>query len=182
MLKKTLYATLMMLAMAAFVGGAAQAKGMSHGKEITKVKLSTLPNVKAKEGAEADFKLSEDGTTLHYVLRAKNVSDVTMGHIHEVGGGGAPGGIIAWLYPTTGEAPMLKEGKTTGVVAEGDINAARLEGPMKGGTVKELYEKIEEGKAGIAIHTKENPGGELWGFAKAKQHAMNKVRPKKATY
>lgn len=178
-MKKALYATLMILAMAAFVGSAAEARGMSHGKEISKVKLSPLPNVKAKESAEADFTLGNDGTTLHYVLRGKNVANVTMGHIHEVGEGGAPGAIITWLYPTTGEAPSLKEGKTTGILAEGDIGAAKLSGPLKGGTVKELYEKIEQGKAGVAIHTKENPGGELWGFVKAGHHATNTTHPKK---
>ena len=37
---------------------------------------------------------------------------------------------------------------------------------MKGGTVKELFEKIENGTAGVAIHTKPNGRGELWGVHK----------------
>jgi len=40
---------------------------------------------------------------------------------------------------------------------------------MKGGTVKELFEKIEYGTAGVAIHTKQNGGGELWGVHKGEK-------------
>ncbi len=182
-MKKTLYATLMLVAMAAFVGGVAGAEGvMTHGKMIEKVKLSALPGTKAKDSGEADFTLAKDGSTIHFVLRARNVKDATMGHIHEVGPGGAPGEILAWLYPTTGEAPSLKAGKTTGVLAEGTIDAAKLSGPLKGKTVKELYEMIEQGKAGIAVHTKANPGGELWGFVKGERHAMDRPHAKKAPY
>ncbi len=190
-MKKSLYMTFMFVAMAAFVASVAGAAGMTHGKSVEKVKLSAIPATKAKDSGEADFTLSKDESTIHYVLRGRNVLDATMGHIHEVGPGGAPGAIIAWLYPTTGEAPSLKEGKTTGVLAEGTIDAAKLEGPMKGKTVKELYELIEHGKAGIAVHTKANPGGELWGFVKPARHAgmtrhaMNKAsagKEKKAGY
>ncbi len=180
---KTLYAGLMLLAMAAFVTSAAEAAGvMSHGKGTEKVKLSAIPSTKAKDSGEAEFTLAKDGKTLRYVLRGRNVEDATMGHIHEVGPGGAPGAIIAWLYPTSGESPSLKAGKTTGVLAEGSIDAAKLEGPMKGKTIKDLYEMIEQGKAGIAIHTKANPGGELWGFVKGERHAMYKGHSEKAGY
>ncbi|MGE5190529.1 MAG: CHRD domain-containing protein [Gemmatimonadota bacterium] len=183
-MKKTLYAVLMILATAAFVAGAAEARGMSHGQQVVKVKLVPLPKVTAKEGGEADFTLAKDGETLRYVLRGRNVADVTMAHVHEVAADGTPGAIIAWLYPTTGEAPSLKAGKTTGIVAEGSIAAVKLGGPLKGGTVKDLYARIEEGKAGVAIHTKENPGGELWGFHKVgghAKHAMGRRHAKKTT-
>jgi hypothetical protein len=51
-------------------------------------------------------------------------------------------------------------------LAEGNITADKLSGPMKGGTVKDLFEKIEYGTAGVAIHTKQNGSGELWGVHK----------------
>ncbi len=182
-MKRTLYTTFMLVAMVAFVASVAGAAGvMTHGKSVEKVRLSALPGTKVKDTGEADFTLNKDGAAIHYVLRGRNVKDATMGHIHEVGPNGAPGAIIAWLYPTTGEAPSLKAGKTTGVLAEGTIDAAKLEGPMKGKTVKELYEMIEQGKAGIAVHTKKNPGGELWGFVKGEQHAMNKHHSGKSGY
>lgn len=96
-----------------------------------------------------------------------------MGHIHEASEAGAPGAVIVWLYPTAGEAPSVKEGKTSGILSEGDIDAGKLGGPMKGGTVKDLFEKIASGRAGVAVHSTENPGGELWGYHKGKMHAKN---------
>ena len=36
---------------------------------------------------------------------------------------------------------------------------------MKGKTPKELFEMLEYGKAGVAVHTEQSPGGELWGVA-----------------
>lgn len=172
-MKKVPSVVLMILAMAAFVGAGAAEAAMGHGKETAKVKLSAVPNVKTKGGGEAVFTLGKDGTTLHYVLHVKDLENATMSHIHETGPGGAPGAVIVWLYPTTGEAPSLKEGKYSGVLAEGDIDAGKVGGPMKGGTVKDLFEKIEAGKAGVAVHTKENPGGELWGYHKGKMHEKN---------
>lgn len=165
-MKKAPGVALTVLAMAAFVGAGAAEAGMGHGKQEAKVKLSAVPDVKTKAGGEADFTLGKDGTTLHYVLHVKDLENATMGHVHETSASGAPGAVIVWLYPTTGAAPSLKEGKTTGILAEGDIDAGKLGGPMKGGTVKDLLAKIEHGKAGVAVHTKENPGGELWGFHK----------------
>ncbi len=181
-MKRTLYMMLMLVAMVAFVASVAGAGGMTHGKSVEKIKLSAIPATKATDSGEADFALSKDGETIHFVLRARDLENATMGHIHQVGPGGGPGAIIAWLYPTTGESPMVKEGKTTGVLSEGDVNASKLEGPMKGKTVKELYELIEHGKAGIAIHTKANPGGELWGVAKAERHMMKEPYEEKSGY
>lgn len=160
---------LMIVAVAAFVGAGAAYAGMGHGTDEAKVKLSAAPNVKTTAEGEADFTLGKDGKTLHYILHVKDLENATMGHIHEAGPGGAPGAVIVWLYPTNGTAPSLKEGKTTGILAEGDIAAGKLGGPMKGGTVKDLFGKLTSGKAGVAVHTKANPGGELWGLHKGEE-------------
>jgi hypothetical protein len=39
---------------------------------------------------------------------------------------------------------------------------------MKGKTPKDVFEMLEYGKAGVAVHTEQNPGGELWGVVKHK--------------
>lgn len=158
------------LALAAFVGGSASAAVMTHGKEKVSIKLSHVPKVKTRATADAAFTLSPDGNTLHYRLKVGKIRDASMGHIHAVADDGTPGAILVWLYPTKGETPEVRKGKFSGSLAEGNITADRLEGPMKGGTVKDLYEKIENGKAGVAVHTEKNPGGELWGFHRAMEH------------
>lgn len=137
------------------------------GGEKFGVKLEAVPNVKTEAKAKASFSLDKDGG-LHYKVKVENLMDATMGHIHAVGDGGMPGPVLAWLYPVGGQAASLKEGKTSGILAEGTLTADKLAGPMKGKAPKELLEMLEYGKAGVALHTKQNPGGELWGFGKHK--------------
>lgn len=169
-MRKSLFVSLAALfAAALFAGGIALAKG-THGEKVS-IKLTPVPKVKTSATGSATFALNKDGTALEYTVSLKGIKDVTMGHIHEVGDDGTPAAIITWLYPATGEAPALKEGMFKGTIAKGEITAEKLGGPMKGKTVKDLYEMIENGKAGVAIHTKESPGGELWAFHKGKEKA-----------
>ena len=70
----------------------------------------------------------------------------------------------------------------SGTLAEGKITADKIGGPMKGKSVKELFEAIGHGKAGVAVHTKANPRGELWGTHKTygrEKGESKKMEPKK---
>ena len=161
--------------LALIVSGAAWANLM-HGEKV-KVKLGTIPGVKTSASGDAVFELSKDGATLHYKLTLKKIDNATMGHVHVVGDDGTPAEILVWIYPAGGTAPSLKEGSFSGTLAEGDITADKLSGPLKGGTVKELFEKIEYGKAGVAIHTKQNGKGELWGVHKERKKGAMEKKP-----
>jgi hypothetical protein len=116
-----------------------------------------------------------------YKLTLKKIDNATMAHVHVVGDNGTPAAILVWIYPTTGMAPSLREGSFSGTLAEGDITADKLLGPMKGGTVKELFEKIEYGTAGVAIHTKQNGGGELWGVHKEEKKGKTEKKTSSGT-
>jgi hypothetical protein len=148
--------------------GVALAAGKPDGK-VT-VKLTPVPNVKSSANGTATFEMSKDGNAIHYKLNVGKIENVTMAHVHEVGDNGTPAAVLTWVYPAKGEAPSLREGKTNGTLAEGDITADKLSGPLKGKSVKELYEELKSGKAGVAVHTKQNPGGELWAFHKGMTH------------
>ena len=124
--------------------------------------------MKTEAKGEATFVLAKDGGTIHYKLHVGKLGNATMAHIHQVGDDGSPSAVLAWLYPTTGESPSLRKGKFTGTLAEGSLTAEKLAGPMKGKTLKDVFEMLEYGKAGVAVHTEQNPGGELWGFVKNK--------------
>src|SRR3954462_9480327 len=63
---------------------------------------------------EARFKLSDDGTAIHYKLIASNIDNVVASHIH-LGAPGVNGPIVVFLY---GTAPS-GGGRTDGVLAEG---------------------------------------------------------------
>jgi hypothetical protein len=166
-MRRTLILSLATIVLAAFCAAGVSFAREKGGDKVS-IKLGAVPKVKTKAKGEATFFLGKDGTTIHYKLHVDKLENATMAHIHAVGDDGSPAAILAWLYPTTGESPSLRKGKLTGTLAEGTVAAEKLDGPMKGKTPKELFEMLEYGKAGVAIHTEQNSGGELWGVAKHK--------------
>jgi CHRD domain len=122
------------------------------------------PGVETAAMGHVRFDLSQDGKSLHYKLMVQNLQDITMAHIH-LGPAGKEGPVAVWLYPAT-PPPALKPGKFSGVLAEGDITAANLAGPLKGKPLSALVQDIQKGQAYVNVHTKEHPGGELRGQLK----------------
>lgn len=173
-MRKILLLSLSVFTVTVFLAASLSVASAKGGDKVG-IKLSPIPKDKTMEKGSATFNLNKDGTAIHYRVRLDKVADTTMGHIHEVGDDGTPSAILVWLYPAGGNAPSLREGELNGTLVKGEITADSLVGPLKGKTVKELYEELKAGKAGVAIHTKENPGGELWGFAKSKVHGEHKM-------
>jgi len=134
--------------------------------------------VKTAATGEATFTMAKDGASIHYKLHMDKIENVTMSHIHAVGEGGKRGAVITWLYPSTGGPPSLKEGEFSGSLAEGDITPDKFAGDWKGKTVKDLFMGIAHGEAGVAVHTKQNPGTELWGVYKGMGHAGKELMEK----
>ncbi|MEW6721518.1 MAG: CHRD domain-containing protein [Thermodesulfobacteriota bacterium] len=167
MVRRMLVLMLAAVAITAFYGVDVSIADEKGGEKVG-IKLEAAPDVKTEAKAKASFVLDKASGSLKYKLEVENLQDVTMGHIHAVGDSGLPGPVLAWLYPVGGSAASLKEGKFTGTLAEAALTADQLAGPMKGKTPKEVYEMLEYGKAGVALHTKQNPKGELWGVAKKK--------------
>jgi hypothetical protein len=156
-------------AFAMVAAGLLQASAMEKMKdEKVAVALSPLAAVKSAATGEATFELR--GDALHYKVHVDKLEDATMAHVHMVGDDGTPAAVVVWLFPSTDPGPGLKAGTFSGTLAEGDITADKLAGPMKGGSVKDLFENLEYGKAGVALHTKRNPKTELWGVHK--EHGM----------
>jgi hypothetical protein len=118
---------------------------------------------------QALFKLSDDGTELHYKIIVANIDNVVASHIH-LGAVGVNGPIVAFLY---GTAPA-GGGRTDGVLAEGTITAANLVGPLAGHPLSDLVEAIAAGNTYVNVHTNDGvgvtntgpgdfPGGEIRG-------------------
>ena len=97
---------------------------------------------------QATFKLSADGSALHYKLNVANIENVVAAHIH-LGAEGANGPVVAFLY---GPVPP-GGGRTSGVLAEGTIAAADLIGPLAGQPLSALLAEIQAGNTYVNVHT-----------------------------
>lgn len=74
-----------------------------------------------------------------------------MAHLH-LGPADTPGPIVVWLYPSRPPAQPLP-GRTQGTLAEGDITAADLTGPLAGRPFSALVDQIEAGNIYVNVHT-----------------------------
>ena len=108
-MRRTVILSLATIVLAAFcVAGISSAR--EKGGDKVDIKLGAVPDVKTKAKGEATFVLAKDGGTIHYTLKVGKLENATMAHIHQVGDNGSPAAILAWIYPTTGDAPSLKKG------------------------------------------------------------------------
>ena len=109
----------------------------------------------------ANFQLSKDGSSISYKVIVANISNVSMAHIHRAPAG-VNGPVVAWLYPPSAP-PALIEGKFNGILAEGEITADNLVGPLAGMSLDDLLSLIQSGEAYVNVHTSQYPGGEIRG-------------------
>lgn len=120
-----------------------------------------VPSVETQAQGQAIFKLSRDGTEIHYKLIVANIDDVFMAHIH-MAPAGANGGVVAWLYPAA-PPPQPIPGRSQGVLAEGTITADDLTGALAGQGLSALVEEMRAGNTYVNVHTLANPPGEIRG-------------------
>jgi hypothetical protein len=122
-----------------------------------------VPAVETQAQGEAIFKLSDDGSTLHYKLIASNIENITQAHIHLRANAGVPtGGIVVWLYPSAPPAQLIP-GRHDGVLAEGSITEDDFVNALDGASMETLVAALESGLAYANVHTTANPPGEIRG-------------------
>ena len=102
------------------LSSAAQGASATYTTPLFAHEETTVPETRAH--GVAQFRLSNDGTTLTYRLVVANIDDVLMAHIH-LGEPGADGPVVSWLYPSA-PPPQLIPGTTQGVLATGTITSA----------------------------------------------------------
>jgi hypothetical protein len=137
--------------------------GFSAGKGSFSAKLSggeAVPAVTTPATGKAEFKLSKDGKGLTYKLIVTDIENVTSAHIH-LGKVGKEGPPLASLF-----AGPKKEGRFSGVLAEGVLTEKSLMGSVSGKPLSELVKVIKSGSTYVNVHTDGYPGGELRGQIK----------------
>jgi hypothetical protein len=120
-----------------------------------------VPANDSRAQGQAIFRLSADGTELHYRLIVANIQNVTQAHIH-VGPATGTGPISVWLYPSSPPLQLIA-GRSSGVLAEGVITADDLVGPLLGMTLVDLLDEILAGNAYVNVHTSQFAPGEVRG-------------------
>ena len=120
-----------------------------------------VPANDSRAQGQATFRLSADGTELHYTLYVANIQNVTQSHIH-LAPAGTNGPVVAWLYPSAPPLSLIP-GRSQGVLAEGTITAANLVGPLLGSSLDALMTAIRNGETYVNVHTSQIAPGEIRG-------------------
>jgi len=96
-------------------------------------------------------------SSITYSLNVSGIDRVTAAHIHN-GHPGENGPVVVTLFKA--DQPT---GPTDGILAEGNITDANLEGPMQGKSISDLSTAMQNGQTYINVHTQQNPNGEIRG-------------------
>ena len=117
----------------------------------------------------AMLRFSPDSSQLYFKLIVANLNDITMAHIHLAPSVGADGPPVLWLYPSAPPAQLIP-GRFDGVLAADTVTAANLVGPLAGMTLQDLREAMLDSLTYVNVHTSLNPGGEIRGDIRLKNH------------
>ena len=144
-------AALMAVLLAATLGGACD----SNDDEFFDAILSPDNEVPPRaSGASGVARLTFDGTTVTFIVRATNFNNYTMGHIHS-GAAGSNGPVRVFLFGPVTPAQSI----TDGTLVEGSFTAANVTGIE----FNALIEEMRAGTAYVNFHTTLYPGGEIRG-------------------
>lgn len=120
----------------------------------------------SKAQGQAIFKLSEDGTSIHYKILVAGLKNAMVAHIH-CGEAGVNGQPFVFLF---GPSPAVN---VNGILAEGDFTQAdliqRADSPgCVGGLMdmEDVIERMQNGTSYLNVHTTAYPGGEIRGQIK----------------
>lgn len=94
------------------------------------------------------------GDSVHFIINASDIQDVTAGHIHS-GSQGENGPVVATLFQF--DSPQ------NDVNTDGMISADDLEGPMQGKQISDLATAMNNVSTYVNVHTEQNPNGEIRG-------------------
>ena len=149
MRRRTIAASVLLVILIFLTAAVALAASRNFGTHLNGA--NEVPVRATNAQGEARFKLAEDGQSLHYKLNIANIENVFMAHLH-LGPAGTAGPIVVWLYPSRPPAQPLP-GRTQGILAEGEITAADLIGPLAGQPLSALLAAIEAGTVYVNVHT-----------------------------
>lgn len=130
--------------------------------------LSALEGKNMKSAPWGIAVAQPNGSMMHYAIWTFGITNVTQAHFH-MGERGTEGSVVAWMYPASdakqpANLTSSQVGKVmNGKLIEGNDSAPDLIGPLKGKTVNDLVQAMNNGSIYVNVHTTQNPGGEIRG-------------------
>lgn len=115
-----------------------------------------VPVRETKAAGHVSVKINMDEQSLYYKITAANIDDVRASHFH-LAPAGTNGGVVVTLYTN----PDQPSGPQNGVLAEGVITAANLQGALAEADFATLIAAIRSGEIYVNVHTSRYPSGEL---------------------
>jgi CHRD domain len=94
---------------------------------------------------------------INFKVNVTNLDNIKAAHIHS-GDFGQNGDIIVPLFIPATPVDVLN-----GTLVEGKVTAVDLQGPLKGKTINDLVQLINNTKTYVNIHTEQYPNGEIRG-------------------
>jgi aldose sugar dehydrogenase len=118
--------------------------------------------------ADLELMTIHNGQAIQFTLSVEGLSNVVAAHLH-LGIPGQNGPVVVSLF-----AAPAGGGPASGVIAQGEITAADLEGPLAGMSLANLINEIKRGRIYMNVHTDDGvappdtgpgdfPGGEVRG-------------------
>jgi CHRD domain len=118
-----------------------------------------VPPTNTKATGTAEFTLSSDGRSMKYEVTVKGIDNVRLAQIYQ-GKKSENGPVVVTLIRFKALTPT---GPLDGLLAEGNITADKLQGPLNGKQISDLTKLIDDNNAYINVHTKQDPDGEIRG-------------------
>lgn len=117
--------------------------------------MEEVPPVNTNSTGIALFELINDN--INFKVNVTNLDNIKTAHIHS-GEFGQNGDIIVTLFNHTAPVDVVN-----GTLVEGKVAAVDLQGPLKGKTITDLVQLINNTKTYVNIHTEQYPNGEIRG-------------------
>jgi hypothetical protein len=117
--------------------------------------MEEVPPVNTNSTGIALFELVKNN--INFKVNVTNLDNINAAHIH-LGEFGQNGDVIFTLFKPATPIDVLN-----GTLVEGKVTAVDLQGPLKGKTVNDLVQLINNTKTYVNIHTEEYPNGEIRG-------------------
>ncbi|MFZ0557587.1 MAG: CHRD domain-containing protein [Nitrososphaeraceae archaeon] len=118
-----------------------------------------VPPTNSKATGNSTLILSSDGMNIKYEVNVKDIDNVIAAQIQQ-GKKGESGPVIVTLIRFKALTPT---GPVDGLLAEGNITADKLQGPLKGKQISDLTTLIDDNNAYVNVLTQQNPEGEIRG-------------------